>query len=207
MRSCLKHTPCRWLRETLPPALSARPGAGVCSSELPLHRCWGPWSSVRGYPARARVFKWVEKRYASSASSHGKTRRAAIPPSLEHSIAISAWPPAQSEDRRRGEQKKGGERKGCFPLNCHIYLGNTSGRQSQMLHGKVRRIGKKSSCPDSPSTSSSLKAGGSGAMCWWEAVGVTPWEGNEWGHQCHWQRSSLVYGLRFVYEAMATARM
>lgn len=146
--------------------LSAWPGAGVCSSELPLHRCWGPWSSVGGYLARARVFKWVEKRYASSASSHGKTRRAAIPPSLEHSIAISAWPPAQSEDRRRGEQKKGEERKGCFPLNCHIYLGNTSGQQSQMLHGKVRCIGKKSSCPDSLSTSSSLKAGGSGAMCW-----------------------------------------
>lgn len=146
--------------------LSALPGAGVCSSELPLHWCWGPWSSVGGYTARARVFKWVGKRYAPTASSHGKTHRAAIPPSLEHSIAISAWPPAQSEDRRQREQNKGRERKGCFPLNCHIYLGNTSGRQSQMLHGKVRRIGKKSSCPDPPSTSSSPKAGSSGAMCW-----------------------------------------
>ena len=86
--------------------LSARPGAGVCSSELPLHQRPGPWPSAGRCPARTRGFKWVGNRSAHNASSHGETDHAAFPLSLEHSIAISAWPAAQTEDRRSGDKER-----------------------------------------------------------------------------------------------------
>lgn len=84
--------------------LSVWMGAGVCSTELPLHWCPALWPSATGYPARERGYKWAGNVSVHSVSSHGKTHSVALPLSLEHSMAMSS----QTEDRRTKEKE--GER-------------------------------------------------------------------------------------------------
>lgn len=96
----------------------------MCSSELPLRWCLGPWPWVRGYPAKARRFKWVGNTSAHNARCYGKTHRAAFPLSLEQSIAFSAWAAAQIEDRRRGgeERRRKEGRESAVPHWAVLYI-------------------------------------------------------------------------------------
>lgn len=126
MWSCLKHTPCWWLREMPPPAskICQRVWVLVCvlqsflctAAQIPALRQWVPGYSKRVYTAEEYVYPQWQVPWENTPcciSPESRTQHCHL------CLAICTdW---EQEDGRQGE-KKGGDRKDCSPLDCHPHL-------------------------------------------------------------------------------------